>query len=300
MPSSKTVSQIQAALLHPATTSHYYVEIQKPDKVDPRYWSSNGLDINSVNLDKLNLMCCEATLPGSNLATLEVTNDFHGVTERHAYRRVYDDRIDFTFYVDAENYLPIRFFEVWIKFIAQETADTPQPGKGNLTSRNSNYFYRFNYPENYIAKQGTKITKFERSTYGTGSKGDIKKRGSVLTYEFINVFPISISSMPISYDASSLLKCTVSMSYIRYIVNTPDPFLETTDEGGQNPVQTPQQQASLNSLNNQGLYQPDVNNLTPSQIQTQQYIQSFDNSNNPEFDLYGSQYSSATPLPYTQ
>ena len=65
-------------------------------------------------------MCSEAVLPGSQLATTEMNNDFTGVTERHAYRRIYDETIDLTFYVDADNYLPIRFFEEWISGIVNE------------------------------------------------------------------------------------------------------------------------------------------------------------------------------------
>ena len=54
-----------------------------------------------------------------------------------------------------------------------------------------------------------------------------------LTYEFIRSFPLSISSMPVSFEASSLLKVTVSMSYIRYIVlKTPS---KTGRQGGFNP-----------------------------------------------------------------
>ena len=58
---------------------------------------------------------------------------------------------------------------------------------------------------NYIADQGLKIYKFERDYT------------SVLTYEFFRSFPLSISSMPVSYDGNNLLKCSVSMSYIRYV-----------------------------------------------------------------------------------
>ena len=59
---------------------------------------------------------------------------------------------------------------------------------------------------NYIADQGLRVTKFERDHLNP------------LTYEFVRSFPLAISSMPVSYDGSSLLKCTVSMSYIRYVV----------------------------------------------------------------------------------
>jgi hypothetical protein len=41
------------------------------------------------------------------------------------------------------------------------------------------------------------------------------------TYQFINAYPISINSMPVSYDASQLLKCTVSFTYSRYVITRP-------------------------------------------------------------------------------
>lgn len=237
MPSNKTVSQIQAALLHPATTSHFEIEIPRPTKLTDTYLSDNGINFSPINQDRLKLLCCEATLPGSNFATLELTNDFSGVTERHAYRRVYDDRIDFTFYVDAEYNLPIRFFEVWMKYIAQESVAK----RDGVSSRDGNYFYRFNYPDNYVLKQGLKIHKFERSSLGNSGGA----RSSILTYEFIRAFPISISSMPVSYDTSSLLKCTVSMTYIRYIVEKlTDPPAEQGQSGApSNPIE----QAAINS-----------------------------------------------------
>ena len=42
--------------------------------------------------------------------------------------------------------------------------------------------------------------------------------GGALEYTFVNSFPLAINSMPVSYDTSSLLKCTVSLSYVRYIL----------------------------------------------------------------------------------
>jgi len=203
MPTKRTVAVIKANLLRPALTSHFEVQIAAP---------SNGkfaefLKYNGVNYkqEQLNLLCSEATLPGSRLATLEINNDFTGVTERHAYRRVYDEGIDFTFYVDAENYLPIRFFETWIKFIVDESIGK-QTDK-NSGSKDPHYFYRARYVEEYVAS-GLKVIKFERDY-----------RGQTLEYEFIKSFPTAVTSIPVSYDSSSLLKCTVTMTYIRYILN---------------------------------------------------------------------------------
>ena len=110
MPKKRSISDIKSNLLSPALSSHFEVEIGLPN-------AEFVQRIIGANQDKLNLMCSEATLPGSQLATLDIKNDFTGVSEKHAYRRMFDDRIDLTFYVDAQNYLPIRFFEAWIRFI---------------------------------------------------------------------------------------------------------------------------------------------------------------------------------------
>jgi hypothetical protein len=237
MPTPRTVAQIKANLLQPALTSHFEVHITKPEGLTGEYLSANG--VFNLNQEKLQLLCSETVLPGSSLATHEINNDFTGVTERHAYRRLYDDRIDLSFYVDAENYLPIRFFESWIKYAVNENTGDASGGKP-VGSKNPAYFYRVNYPNLYIAPQGLTITKFER---------DYKRKP--LTYKFVNVFPIAVTSMPVSYDASSLLKCTVSLTYIRYYID------ETTDKqpDTQNFNLTPQQLADLNAQT----FSPNIN-----------------------------------------
>lgn len=214
MPTKRSVDNIKSKLLQPALTSHYEVTIPIPSGLlnNPKYFDANGLQqFAGIKQEVLNLMCSETSLPGSNIGTMDITSDYHGVTVRHANRRIYDDRIDMTFYVDSENYLPIRYFEVWMKYVVGESISgaDPKDSSGRPGSRAQNYFYRLNYPDLYIAKQGLTITKFERSY------------NSTLKYEFVNAFPISVASMPVSYDSSSLLKCTVSFSYIRYILIPP-------------------------------------------------------------------------------
>ena len=247
MPTPKNIADIKLNLLHPALTSHFEVEIPLPPGLNntPNYLSGNGLPGfagGSGKQGQLNLMCSEATLPGSNLATFEINDNFHGVTERHAYRRVYDDRIDLTFYVDADNYLPIRYFETWMKYIVGESRGK-QTDK-NAGSEDREYFYRVKYPEgtNGYTSDGLTVTKFERDYTQT------------LEYKFIRSFPISINSMPVSYDSSSLLKCTVSMSYIRYVLiqgsNKAEPQSTARSPGdpsSPNFTATPQQLAQINT-----------------------------------------------------
>ena len=249
MPTARNIADIKLNLLRPALTSHFEVEIGLPN-ADPgapgfrRFLEDNGVSYNANDQTQLRLMCSEATLPGSNLATFEINDNFHGVTERHAYRRIYDDRIDLTFYVDARQYLPIRFFETWMKYIVDESIES-QPDKG-VGSKSNEYFYRVRYPEGEdgYTSQGLKVIKFER---------DYNK--NILEYEFIKSFPISITSMPVSYDSSSLLKCTVSMTYIRYVLNNGKTGSEETSRPQRSDNLTPQQLANINSR----AFDPNVN-----------------------------------------
>lgn len=233
-PSKKTFSQIKANILNPALTSSFDVQIPVPpgDKFEG-FLKDNGLNLDQT---KLNFLCSEATLPGSNLATLEITGDFTGVTERHAYRRVYDDRIDLTFYVNAEDYLPIHFFETWMKFIVDESV-SKQKSK-NVGSEAKNYFYAVRYPEEYIS-EGLTVRKFERNL------------NSSLEYKFVSAYPVSLSSIPIAYDSSSLLKCTVSMNYIRYILTKEIKKDEPKNQNNSN--LTSEQQSALQAAQKNGV-----------------------------------------------
>ena len=209
-PSPKGVSDVVSNLLQPSLTSHFDVLIGLPrGSLGTRLRSFLG-----AKQDKLHLMCSDAVLPGSSLATTELNNDFTGVTERHAYRRIYDETIDLSFYVDAENHLPIRFFEEWISGIVNEDQEEALA---------KNYFYRVKFPDDYIADQGLKVVKFEKDiqtkrTIAGRSISLPNKKAATLEYQFVRSFPRSITSMPVTYDASSLLKCSVQMTYTRYVV----------------------------------------------------------------------------------
>ena len=217
MPNRKSLSDIRATILKPAMTSQFMVYVDFPTKVKSYMTERKLADPQGgVLRGGLNLACSEASLPGSSLATLELTSDRTGVTERHVHRRMFDERIDLTFYVDADNYLPIRAFEYWKEYITG----------GNTTTElaAANHFYRMNYPDDYITGGGggeLRVVKFERDSDGSfrGNTGVVNGSQNGLTYNFVRAFPIAVASMPISYEASSLLKCTVSMSYIRYFIS---------------------------------------------------------------------------------
>ncbi len=186
-PKPTAVSRLKTSILNTALTTHYECWFNPPQSI---------LDlIPGANKDlDYTLSCMEASLPGTSLATVELTNDHSGITERHVHRRQYDTTASFTFLVDRD-YKQIKFFETWIGYIVNEQ-----------DSANPNYFYRVNFPRQY--QTIIQIKKFER---------DYKQ--PALSYEFLNAYPISINAMPVTYEAAQTLKCTVNFNFSRYITN---------------------------------------------------------------------------------
>jgi hypothetical protein len=194
-PNTLSISQIKSNLLNLAQTSVYQVMLTPAPGLGSfaEFRGITGQDISEIEL-----LCSDTNLPGSSLATHDVTNDYPGVTEKFAYRRIYDETIDFTFYVDKD-YKVVEYIDTWMNYVT---------GQGTTFS-NDQYvdrtkYYRMNYP-NLYKTDNLYITKFEKDNM------------SSMTYQFIGAFPVNIVSMPVSYEASSILKCTASFSYIRYI-----------------------------------------------------------------------------------
>ena len=212
-PQRLTVDKIVKDLLEPATTSFYQVSISDPKQLNEGGESfgtyllkqgvltSNARGLDPARREKLQLFCSETTLPGSTLLTSNLDNDFTGVSEKYAHRRQFDEEISLTFYCDAKEYLPIRYFESWMSYMTNDTRD----------NHSGNFYYRMKFPKKY--KGGLEITKFEKNLM---SKDPVRGRTRPLTYTFIDAFPKTISSMPVTYDASDLLKCSVSFNYTRY------------------------------------------------------------------------------------
>ena len=210
-PQRKSISQVKAQLLITATTSHFQVSVSFQDSRFTRYKQEMGLNLDQ---GRLNILCSDTVLPGSSFATSDITNNIPGVRERHVYRRTYDDSIQLSFYCDADQYLPIRFFEAWMNFITNTTNRNDPNFNGGAD--NESYFYRVKFPKSGDGfsgyQQGSlEITKFEKNL-------DSRRKTRTLTYKFVNCFPLAINSMPVSYDGSQLLKCSVSMSYSRYFI----------------------------------------------------------------------------------
>ena len=70
------------------------------------------------------------------------------------------------------------------------------------------------------------------------SKFEKDVAGAHLHYTYVDAFPISVASMPVSYEGSNILQCNVSMSYVRYVREKQTISTNTTT--------TSQQQQTLN------------------------------------------------------
>ena len=197
-PNKVSTSAIKSRLLNLAQTSVYRVKIQPPLAIS-NFLEGQGREFSyQTSGGDLELLCSETSLPGSTLATHDKTSDYAGVTEKFAYRRIYDETIDMNFYVD-KNYNVIEFFEGWIDYIS---------GIGR-TGRRSDYKntpigYRMSYPKEY--KTNIYLTKFEKD-----------QQNRSLAYTFVDAFPITINSSPVSYNASDIMRFNVSFSYVRYV-----------------------------------------------------------------------------------
>ena len=209
-PTHKTVDDLRKTILSPSLIPYFEVQFPVPSFLS----QLNSGSTSPYNY--LTLLCTEAVLPGNNLITFNVDNDYTGVTEKMPHRKVYDQQLQLTFYVNAEEdaYYPIRFFESYISYIAGED---PSDAVSLDKLRNQNYFYRMSYPDEYMI-DGLLIKKFEKGgEFAPPTKDKVNPVDKQLTYEFIRSYPTAINSMPLSYGSVDVLKCTVTYSYIRYV-----------------------------------------------------------------------------------
>ena len=138
------------------------------------------------------LLCSDAVLPGSAMASVDTRGDYQGVIERFAHTRNFT-QISLEFYVDNE-YKSMKFLEHWMEYITGAISDPAD----------DTYFYQLHYPNEYKSND-TRIVKFERNYK------------QFLEYRFIGLFPLSLNSTRVSYQGSQVLKASASFSFDRYV-----------------------------------------------------------------------------------
>jgi len=166
--------------------------------------TSQGLDW----MRKMSLLCTNAEIPGTSYLTSSVQGDRQGISEKFPNFRQFPD-LNLTFNVDADHVI-IKVLETWMRYINPIVSDN---------NRKYNAYTKFRYPDDY--KEILHITKFEKDfgrepTAGASASGQTTGR---LDYEFVNVWPVNMTSMPVRYGDSDILKCSIQFAYDRYHTN---------------------------------------------------------------------------------
>ena len=190
-PRPRGISDIMPRLQNVAQTSQFLVKFSLPGSSLRSHLRRKGVNDRFI-VDDVGLLCSDAVLPGSALASVDTRGDYQGVIERFAHTRNFT-QINLDFYVDNE-YRSMKFLEHWIEYI---TGAVDDPAKDT-------YHYRLHYPSEYKSNE-TRIVKFERDY------------NRFLEYRFIGLFPIALNSVRVAYQGSQVLKATCSFSFDRYI-----------------------------------------------------------------------------------
>ena len=154
-------------------------------------------------MEKMSLMCTQAELPGTSFTPQSAIGHRQGIQEEFPNLRNFPP-LNLVFYADADHVI-LEVLEKWMTYI------NPVFDSG---IREENAFTRFNYPEEY--KEKLHITKFERDTFIRESRNAIYQ-SNLTSYEFINVWPIDLTSMRVAYGDSNVLRCSVQFAYDRFI-----------------------------------------------------------------------------------
>ena len=156
-------------------------------------------------MQKMKLMCTQAEIPGTSFVESSVTGHHQGITEAFPNLRNFPP-LDLVFYVDADHVI-LEVLESWMSYI-NPIFDS--------SIRDNSAFTRFNYPEVY--KETIHLTKFERDTFIRESR-NASYQSNMTSYEFVNVWPIDLSSMRVAYGDSNVLRCNIKFAYDRFFTS---------------------------------------------------------------------------------
>tara|TARA_B100001778_G_C18586746_1_gene630236 strand:- start:825 stop:1607 length:783 start_codon:yes stop_codon:yes gene_type:complete len=199
------IDDLKSKFLHTAQTNQFFVAFIPPKGVVDYIKEKKGVSWNDMG-GQISLLCSEAKLPGSSFATHDVRSDFMGVSEKMAYRRMYDESFSVSMYVDYE-YKTLHLFEGWMDYIAGKQAT----GRGtNNQFKNFRVGSRMNYPNSDDGKSGYRANCIEVVKFDRDMNNNIK-------YTMIEGFPLSIDPVELAYGQAEIMKLTVNFSFVRYV-----------------------------------------------------------------------------------
>ena len=172
--------------------------------------------------DSYDFFATEAELPGSNFDVTEQPGGFQGMLEYNATRRIYPD-FNVTFYIDTEYYM-LRMFEEWLNFINPLYGTKGKYIGGGLGMRGfgeeePGAYYRMAYPRGSTGyKHHITVTKFERDFLkDPNERGRRFNEQTLMSYQILDAFPKQVTAIPVSYEGSQVLQCSIVFGYTRYV-----------------------------------------------------------------------------------
>jgi hypothetical protein len=188
VPGPKKISDIKSTFSDLAQSSHYEVQFHDFPFGIKQTFAENGV-LKSFYNNTAGLLCYNAVLPGSSLATTTIEGNFTGVQQQYAHTKIFNN-INLSFYCDSQ-YQVLRFFESWMQHI---TGGNNVPNNSvSANPKNPGYFYRMRYPRgtNGYKCDSMRIYKFDRNYQ------------AAVAYSFVGLFPVAITSTPIGYESQN-------------------------------------------------------------------------------------------------
>ena len=154
MPENLTLKDVMPIIGNPSRNNYFEVSFGGLSGGLSNHLRQRGVDGQFI-ADSMGLMCYEASLPGSSLATTE-SNNWQGYTENFAHAKIYNN-LSLTFYCD-KRYRALKFLEHWMEY--------SMSGNGTDGYALNNYQYRVKYPldpQDGYKSNMCRIIKFENN-----------------------------------------------------------------------------------------------------------------------------------------
>ena len=164
-------------------------EVQIPNLPDAATNSTPKADWGTDVQENFSILCKAANLPASNIASIDVP--FRGRTLKVAGDRTIDN---WTITVINDEDFGIRnAMEAWMNAIARLSNNT---GATNPESYMT---------DAYVYQLGRGYSGDRHSTKNSDSAGDTKVN-PLKAYKFIDIFPVSVAAIDLSYDSSDTIE----------------------------------------------------------------------------------------------
>ena len=164
-------------------------EVQIPNLPDAATGSTPNADWGTDIQENFSILCKAANLPASNVASIDVP--FRGRTLKVAGDRTIDNWT--VTIINDEDFGIRNAMEAWMNGIARLSNNT---GSTNPDSYMT---------DAYVYQLGRGYSGDRHSTKNSDSAGDTKVT-PLKSYRFIDIFPVAISAIDLSYDSSDTIE----------------------------------------------------------------------------------------------